>query len=419
MNQDPRSPSSYSGGNTGGRNPAYPEQNTNQNGGNPLWPEPGTARPGQNTGYPNRNEAFSGQQNTGYSDPNAAWPGQNTARRTAGSGTGMQTPEGDSVRDWQRNTWYGPAPRDVNPFDEPEDAPELRESRSENVNRHIGDFWRADTTGYQYGGKGQNTGRTPRSSRNGPRAPRQELRFSTVMKALGILLCVVVVSYLVLRFVVFTVREIKVTGNRNISAEEIIRQSGIRMGESMLTLSGEAVEKRLEENYRLEFRYLEKDFPTSVTLSVREREACCWLTYGGILYFMDKNCMVMYETEDLTVQPAELVEVKGLVIRSGCQTGQTMVLAGEAQQEAFSGLFLEMKVLGCTAQMAEADFSNTEALLLVTRDGYTVALGSAANIHAKLRAALLVREKLISMELTGGTINVINPESPLYSPSAV
>ena len=39
--------------------------------------------------------------------------------------TGPQPP----LRDWQKNTWYGPAPLDENPFDEPEDAPELRELR--------------------------------------------------------------------------------------------------------------------------------------------------------------------------------------------------------------------------------------------------------------------------------------------------
>jgi len=52
--------------------------------------------------------------------------------------------------DWQKNTWYGPAPQNENPFDEPEDAPELRSSRSENVNEHLGDFWRGETSGRGY-----------------------------------------------------------------------------------------------------------------------------------------------------------------------------------------------------------------------------------------------------------------------------
>ena len=63
--------------------------------------------------------------------------------RTAGERSGTAGSGDNGVRDWQRNTWFGPAPVNTNPFDEPEDAPELKASRSENVNEHIGDFWNA------------------------------------------------------------------------------------------------------------------------------------------------------------------------------------------------------------------------------------------------------------------------------------
>ena len=352
-----------------------------------------------------------------YSNQNT-YPNQNTTRRTAGSGSGMQTPEGGTVRDWQRNTWYGPVPSDINPFDEPEDAPELRDSRSENVNQHMGEFWNRENTGYQYTGAQPVSPGTPAGKAFAKtRKPRKEISFSAVMKLVGVFLLVLLAGFLVLRFAVFTVREIRIVGNSAFSAAEVIRQSGIKLGDSMLSLKEEDVQRRLEENYNLRFRYLEKNFPSTVVLSVREREMCCWLTYSGILYCMDKDRMVMYETEDLNERPAELVEVKGLNIRSGCRVGQTMVLTARLQESIYSELFLEMKVLGCTAVIQEADLSNPDSLLLLTRSGYTVSLGNSANIHAKLRAALLVEAELQNMEMQGGTINVNNPESPVYSPS--
>ena len=67
--------------------------------------------------------------------------------RTAGERTGVPGADG-GVRDWQKNTWFGPAPLNNNPFDEPEDAPELRESRSENVTEHVGEFWNTPDRGY-------------------------------------------------------------------------------------------------------------------------------------------------------------------------------------------------------------------------------------------------------------------------------
>ena len=79
-------------------------------------------------------------------------------------------------------------------------------------------------------------------------------------------------------------------------------------------------------------------------------------------------------------------------------------------------MFLEMKVLGCTDRIREADISNTASILLVTRDGYTASLGDRTNLHAKLRSLLLVQEELKKEGYYGGTINVTNPEAPIYTP---
>ena len=75
-----------------------------------------------------------------------------------------------------------------------------------------------------------------------------------------------------------------------------------------------------------------------------------------------------------------------------------------------------MKVLGCTDRIKEADMTDPDSILLETRDGYTVSLGNAENLHAKLRSMLLVQEELQNRQMTGGTINVSNPESPIYNP---
>jgi hypothetical protein len=131
---------------------------------------------------------------------------------------------------------------------------------------------------------------------------------------------------------------------------------------------------------------------------------------------MDKNRMVMREEENPTYRPEGLVEVKGLDVRSNTMVGQEIVLGNEKQQEILSSLFLHMKVLGCTAEIKEADMSNTDSILLETRDGYTVSLGDMSDLHAKLRSMLLVREELHNLQKTGGTINVSKPETPIYAP---
>ena len=354
-------------------------------------------------------------------------------------GTGGRPP----LRDWQKDTWTGPSPSADTPFDEPEDAPELREMRSESLNNRSGAFWDNGTEhqitgGYRFGGKqtwdqgdpngrnnspGKTAGRNPAGETDAPRAAGTKeaekqrtgkrhagLVFLGTVAALGVLIAI-------LYYGVFSVREISVVGNSRIPAGEIIRLSGIRTGTPILSVRREEVEQRLKQNPLLKFRYLEKEMPSRVVLAVREWEACCWMTWNGILYAMDKQRMVLYETEDLTVRPAALVRVDGLDIRSTARVGQSLVLE-TGQQVIFSNLFLEMKVLGCTELIEEADLSNISSLLLTTRDGFTVTMGDGENIHAKLRAMLATREELLRRGYSGGVINVMLPEAPIFSPSS-
>ena len=330
--------------------------------------------------------------------------------RTAGERS-RQAGNRDSVRDWQRNTWYGPAPLNNNPFDEPEDAPELVDSRSENVTEHVGDFWNSPERGYQ------NTGSIsePSEGNSRSRTEKRKARPRTIRAVIGTVLALAAVL-VILRFAVFSVKHIYVNGNSSVSAEEVIRASGVRTGANILSLNEKDVEERITSDYRLQFRYMATELPSTVLISVREREPCCWLTYCGIMYVMDKNRMVLYESENPADQPQNLVEIKGLEVRSNTLVGQYINLGSEAQQSIFSELFLEMKVLGCIDQIKEADISNTSSILLVTRDGYTAGLGDRTNIHAKLRSLLLVQAELQQMGSYGGTINVVNPEEPIYTP---
>lgn len=336
--------------------------------------------------------------------PNGGYrPGSSERRAGEASGQG--------VREWQKNTWFGPAPVNSNPFDEPDDAPELKEIRSENVNQRMGEFWQQQTPD---GSKDRE--RRQEKSRNRRSGQKDSGKKKKLLPALLTVLLTLTAVVLILRFAVFSVGEIQVTGNRDIPAGEVIRISGIRLGDSILTIDEKAVRQRISADYRLQFRYMIRDLPRTVVLHVREREECCWLTYCGITYVMDKNRMVMREEEDPNFRPDGLVEIKGLEVRSNTMVGQEIVLGNEKQQEILSSLFLHMKVLGCTGEIMEADVSNPESILLGTYDGYTVSLGDVSDLHAKLRSMLLVRDKLRELQKDGGTINVSKPETPIYAP---
>lgn len=356
-------------------------------------------------------------------------PVQPSPGRRAGDSQNASGQNTGELKDWQRNTWFGPVPDNSNPFEEPETAPELLEVRSSSVSDHTGEFWTdQQQTGYQYAAREIREQSDTRHRERTNKQGRRRISLRTVM----IVFLLFTAAFAAVYFGVFRIREIRVTGNNLVSSADIIQFSGIHRGDSILRLSEEETGRRLtsaaitaarERNnytyYTLEFRYIEKELPGTVTIAVREREACCFLTWCGIMYVMDKNGMVLYETENPYMKDSVvLVEVKGLDIRSGAHLGQTMVLSSAAQELIFRDLFLEMKVLGCTDQILEADLSNPSSILLTTRDHFTVSLGNSESLHAKLRALFLVRDKLKEMGTTSGSINVSNPETPFYSPSS-
>ncbi|HCJ91190.1 MAG TPA: hypothetical protein DHV71_04810, partial [Acidaminococcaceae bacterium] len=126
--------------------------------------------------------------------------------------------------EWQRDTWISPYPMEESPFDEPEDAPELRNERSEELNNRSGEFWAKQNTGYQFGREEAPSGGQQKAPEKKPRRKGQRGR------AIAAALAGTTALFLLLHFGLFTVRRVSVQGNSRIPAAEVIRRSGISVG---------------------------------------------------------------------------------------------------------------------------------------------------------------------------------------------
>ena len=298
------------------------------------------------------------------------------------------------------------------------------------MSRKAGDFWKEqEPTGYLKRTDDKQRGTMTRGeARQKVHRPKK-----ISLRAALLIFLVPLAIVLVLHFFVFRVRKIQVTGNTSISDQEVIRFSGIRYGDSIFGLNEDEIERQMLSRasaaagnaanpdprlYRLQFSYLEKELPGTVTIAVKEREYCCWMTANGFLFVMDKTGMILFETQDIDMRPA-YPQVKGLAIRSGMRAGQTIGFTFGWQEDIYRELFLEIKVTGCIDLITEADLSKQGSILLETKDGFTVSLGSADKLHAKLHSMLQVRQYLTGAGKSGGTINVSDPEEPSWSPPSV
>ena len=354
------------------------------------------------------------QGQTGGQTPVQPGPWQGGAPNPGQAGGAWQQPppqpgmpeQGQASGPWQQpvppqgQPWQSPPP---DPFDEPGDAPELRQARSDNLYDRNRTFW------HQVGDLQSAAGPVPPkpASRQDGHALRWIILIVAVVVAAGFLVC----------GTVFRVRSVTVEGNKTISAEEVIRLSGITEGMNTLALDQEAVERGIESNRYLSFVCVDVKLPDKLVIQVRERTPAAVIKYCGILYTADNRGMILEESFDVDMAHPGLVAVEGMDIRV-CEVGRQLVLNKSAQMEVYATALLEMKVMGATEQILELDLSDMDNLFLVSTDGYSVRLGNADNLHAKLRAMLMTLDWLRQEGYGAGTVDVSVPVNPTYIPES-
>jgi len=328
------------------------------------------------------------------------------------------------------------------PFEEPEQAPELRENRSENLYTRDEPFWNRVVDEPQSGSRVK---RDP-NYWNHPDVMEEDrllhvdndTRLQKIGKFLGsgtvkmtlIVTTLVVLIAFVLYSTLFQVRAIYVVGNSSIPTQEIIRLSGIREGQSSMTIDDEAVMRRVEGNRYLRCTLVDVQWD-SVTLHVKERAQAACINYNGMIVVLDNRGFVLEETLNAGAAYDHLVKVIGLDVRR-CALGQQISLHSASQLETFTQILVELKAMNGLHLLRELDMSNMDSIYLATseqafssldseeerakRKILYVRLGSEESIHEKLRAFMITRKTVLEMGYESGTIDVTDPGRPTYSP---
>ena len=331
-----------------------------------------------------------------------------------GWNTGAQRPAGDR-----------PAQAD-SPFEEPEQAPELRAKRSDNLYSRDEPFWNRVIDVPQAGEAVQRDANywnhpdvmdTDRMLHVDTDTKLQKLRKflgSGVVKRVLVIVAVILVVAVILYSALFQVRTITVQGNTTITEQEIIRLSGLKIGQSSMTIDDEAVMRKVEANRYLRCTLVDVQWD-SVTIHVRERVPAVYINHNGMVILMDNRGFVLEESLNAYASYDSLVKVIGLDVRR-CALGQQISLNSASQLEAYTQILVELKAMKALDLLSELDMSSMDSIYLATRDGFYVRLGSEESIHEKLRAFTITRDKVLEMGYTQGTIDVTNPARPTYSP---
>ena len=235
---------------------------------------------------------------------------------------------------------------------------------------------------------------------------------SRVPKLLGTILIAAGLLFF-LRYQVFTIKNVHVTGVRSIPWQTVAKAAGLDQSLLFFTLDEEAVRNGIDSNRYLIFESMEKIFPNTLAIKVTERRPFAFFTHLGVGYILAQDGMILEQTRELR-DSKELMTVNGLAVWGQQTPGSMPSSTDPAQAEGMNLLFKELSIWGFDAEINSIDIAQSLSISVQTRDGYTINLGSADQLHAKVGTVASVVNELRRRQMTGGIIEATLPGEATY-----
>ncbi len=279
--------------------------------------------------------------------------------------------------------------------------PSMVEIRSEDLRGHRGEFWKEKN-----------------EEEEAPEKPEKKLRLKLNIKmmrrwAIGLVTAAALLCFA--RYYLFNIYYIEVIGVSGTEMAKVRQSAGIHKGDNILTINDDAVEKAVNGLSFVQFDALRKSFQ-KVSIYVTKRERVSYLWHCGIIYTLDSRGIVLDECNQEGVIP-DYPQIEGLDIKY-CQAGSRIILNNDKQLQVYRTFARELTVMGLNDVIHDIYLTDPDSIYLGTDGGFSVRMGDAGRIHAKLRALMLVLDYLQQKGAPVGTIDVSTPESPTYIPTS-
>ena len=219
---------------------------------------------------------------------------------------------------------------------------------------------------------------------------------------------------------VFVVRDVMVVGNRNLLREEIVTQSGVKIGDNVLGISDQTLKQALEQNRYIEYLGHGFDYRGTLTLRIQERLGMAVVYDLGYYYVLDASGVVLECAGSAYPTGVAGPKVTGLDLspNSRVTVGERLPVHDKGQLEAMETVLTELESTNLLGRTSELSVKNTDNIYILTAEGAKIELGDTGSLRTKLligREVLSVREA--QGDLLGAKIDVSNGKNAHYIPA--
>ena len=218
---------------------------------------------------------------------------------------------------------------------------------------------------------------------------------------------------------IFVIRDVMVVGNRNLLREEVVTQSGVEIGDHLLSITSQQLRQRLEQNRYIEYLGHEFDYRGTLTLRISERLGMAVVYDLGYYYVLDEAGMVLECAGSAYPTGVAGPKISGFVIEpnSRITVGEKLPVHDRGQLEAMEYVLGELDSTNLLSRISELNVKNVQNMYMLTSDGAKVVLGDDTSMRTKLliaREVLSLREE--AGDLMGAKIDVSNGYNAHFIP---
>lgn len=235
---------------------------------------------------------------------------------------------------------------------------------------------------------------------------------SRLPSILALCLAIVAVVFL-LRYKVFTVSNLRIDGIRHVSWTTVAKASGLDRGTLFFLVKEDAVREGINANRYLVYLGMEKIFPNTIEIKVYERQPTAFFTHLGMGYVLSEDAVILEETKDLQTGNS-LIGISGLSVWGQPMVGTKPYSTDPSQVEVLEELLREIKGWGFEQDVKSIDIAQGMNLTFLTKDAYTIHLGNAEYLHAKVGTVQSVIRERRRQQQPGGIIEAAKPGEATY-----
>ena len=237
-------------------------------------------------------------------------------------------------------------------------------------------------------------------------------RSSRALKA-GIIILAVFAIALLVYTQLLSIRTVRIIGLSSLPQETATSLAGLDRSMFYFTLREEDISRAVNANRYLVYQSMEKIFPGTLNITVIERRPFAFFTHLGVGYILAQDGIILEQTRELR-DGSGLILVNGLAVWGQQALGTLPASTDLVQAETLVDLFEQLTVWGFDDQLNNIDITQNMNISMQTKDGFTINLGTAEQLHAKVGTVASVVNALRSRQMSGGIIEATLPGEATY-----